>query len=212
MFVTDCSSALKNCPQCHPQTRFTREFGELNATSGPHREHSSAASFSLVAISPCSYPDLHQQLQPHNPGSSKRREGKVGRGCPSLLLYCNPKQEERRQGGKTAQVCSCAVTQSTGSRSYWGRFQSPHRINHNVFERIITMTTHMPYVPHPPLAYPMYLLSKAKPSTCAHFSSLSSGHCSVGLRVNGNFLPVGVVKACLLSPKSNPNWSLLTLQ
>lgn len=67
------------------------------------------------------------------------------------------------------------------------------------------MTTHMPYALHPPLAYPMYMPSKAKPPTCVPCSSLSDGHGSAGLMVNGNFLAVGMVKASLLTPKSNPN-------
>lgn len=33
-----------------------------------YREHASAAGFSLVAAPPCSSPNYHQQLQPHNPG------------------------------------------------------------------------------------------------------------------------------------------------
>lgn len=33
-----------------------------------YREHASAAGFSLAAAPPCSSPNYHQQLQPHNPG------------------------------------------------------------------------------------------------------------------------------------------------
>lgn len=54
----------------------------MNAISGPYGERTRVAGFSLAALSPCSSPNFHQQLQAHDAGGRQEEGRQDGKRLP----------------------------------------------------------------------------------------------------------------------------------